>query len=196
MEAKGIINGKIVEIKGNEAGTHYYVDGSRISRNTALEAIKLFDNRKTITASVKNNDFNRFNRVAGIFYLIANIKSVKEKQEIIKKHTKDKIMTTLIKLNRKSEPARGFSGKRLSKIYDVYNTEKDGPLPKVTDLDAVEKILAELGKSPVFELTLEVRRRLAKIIAKNDAEQLGDIVSRKVKTGLSDKQINELLEIN
>jgi len=197
MKAKGIINGKIVEIKGNEAGTHYYVGGSRIAKKVALEAIQLFNNRKKVTASIKDNgsDKDDFDKTASLFYTIANTKSIKKKQEIIRQHLDNKILTTLLKLNRKSEPARGFSGKRLSKIYDIYDVEKEGPLPIVTALDAVEEILEELGKAPVYELTLEARHKLAKVIAKKDAQRLGDIVSRKVKSGLSDKQVNTLLGI-
>jgi hypothetical protein len=46
MKKLGIINGEVKEITANEKGTHFYVDGKRISKSVALEAIKAYEEKQ------------------------------------------------------------------------------------------------------------------------------------------------------
>lgn len=40
---KGLFNGEVKEIKVNEKGTYYYVDGKRISKDEAIKAVKAYE---------------------------------------------------------------------------------------------------------------------------------------------------------
>jgi len=214
----GEIDGTTVTITSNPAGTHFYSNGKRVSREIALKAIDTVATkiapkkkpakpapeakpapRKQNVASFKRIDVSVNDLVSGaqVYAKVKAEKKIDAKLALLK--TIDEKVATFLLFWNKNATAVGFSGKRFAKKLDAIhqvNEECHCESKDTVNLRALNDVLLNIVEGGTrFELSTEEFEEIAKtlpvaILAHSDILiTLGDVISGKTKLGLPSNKL-------
>lgn len=195
--------GQTVEVTHNDENTHFYVNGSRIKASLAIEMKERFEalGRTTVASD------NLSESASDVIIRVANEKSTKQKVEILTNALSNKTireeLVQLLKWNRKSESAKGFTWKRMDKFIQgcekkedlkeaLVNTNRSKDF-RATHAIFITALNGEDGNTTRFEINTAEKFAVLSGIPIGKEEVYCDIISRKTKTGLSDQVINDLI---
>jgi len=203
-------NGNILEITHNDNNTHFYCNNKRIKGSLAIEMKERFESSRVITASKKEKtevmvDLAKegssdttaivFNgTIDQLFKLVSETKSIKDKMALLQSNLTSEIQL-LLGWSRKSELSKGFSWKRINKFMEKCKTNEDCNAKLVRTEDCNPEVINSLvanGK-PRFELKDEEKIQVINSLPLGKEKLYCDAISRNLKLGLSDKQINSLI---
>ena len=202
-------NGQTVEITHNDNNTHFYCNNRRIKSSLAIEMKERFESARLTIASKKDVEVTMDTAKEGssdetaivftgsteeLLKLVSETSSIKEKMTLLKSNLTDELKL-LLGWSRKSELSKGFSWKRISKFLDKCKSNEDCS----SKLDRSDECNPEIINSlvsdgkPRFELKDEEKIAVINSIPQGKEELYCNAISKNLKLGLSDKQINSLL---
>ena len=205
---KGIVDGEVKGISFNDAETHYYIDGRRVSKDFALEANKVFVERQNgrikVTASKNNSgkpsyilNEDEAKSVCEYFKFAKEIVKINERKErffaLVNGNDSVKEFFRNVQKIKSSGKSIGFSGKIVSKL-DLGDKVDNATVNTEVLSNVVLRFVENGNRFSLKKSEVEQLSTLFKGWGGDLVSCLLDVLSGKLKIGIDRKRVEEVIK--